>query len=136
MSSYDRYIPVIYLHFIISAGSKWVCTKQQLSEHGTSIYRYIPNQRVDGFSLWETGVSILGRYMEVYTSHVTVQHTGNTSCCFKCKIIHFLASSVRKMYMQVHRNGCSARVGRSPMRFTIGSERLMATAFFTSMASL
>ncbi len=39
------------------------------------------------------GASILGRYMEVYTSHVQ----NNTSWCFKCKIIHFLASSVRKM---------------------------------------
>jgi hypothetical protein len=44
------------------------------------------------------GASILGRYMEVYTSHV--QH--NTSLCFKCKIIHFLASSVRRMYIQVY----------------------------------
>jgi hypothetical protein len=44
------------------------------------------------------GALILGRYMEVYTSHV--QH--NTSWCFKCKIIHFLASSVRRMYIQVY----------------------------------
>ncbi len=43
------------------------------------------------------GASILGRYAEVYTSHV--QH--NTSWCFKRKIIHFLASSVRRMYIQV-----------------------------------
>jgi hypothetical protein len=36
--------------------------------------------------------------MEVYTIHVK----RNTSWCFKGKIIHFLASSVRKMYIQVH----------------------------------
>ena len=41
------------------------------------------------------GASILGRYMEVYTSHV--QH--NTSWCFKCKIFHFSASYVRTMYI-------------------------------------
>jgi hypothetical protein len=43
------------------------------------------------------GALILGRYMKLYTFHV--QH--NTSWCFKCKI-HFLASSVRKMYIHVH----------------------------------
>jgi hypothetical protein len=55
------------------------------------------------------GALILGRYMEAYTFHV--HH--NTSWCYKCNIIHFLASSERKMYIHVHAGiYCHVRINK------------------------
>jgi hypothetical protein len=74
------------------------------------MYWYVRAQktRSDGFSLW--GALILGQYMEVYRDTSHVQHTVSTSWCFKCKIIHFLASSVRTMYNNiVYTLACTCR---------------------------
>ncbi len=48
MSSYDRYIPVIYLHFNLSTGSRWP-----------------PNHITIGFIQWKSSLSrlsVLGSY--------------------------------------------------------------------------
>jgi hypothetical protein len=107
-----------------------VCTKQELSKHG--IYQYIvycikDSQRVDSFSLW-------GHYFRSIHGGIHFpQHI--TSWCFKCKIIHFLASSVRNMYIQVHGIYCHVRIHTkvtTTFHFESGLIRLATLTSFQS----
>ncbi len=95
------YVPVctVMWEYIISLSGMYqympVCTKQQLSEHRIYWYYHIKELVVFHSGCIDFRSIHGGIHFPRAAQHILVLG-------FKCKIIHFLASSVRRMYIQVY----------------------------------